>query len=450
MVVDDDEVVRGMLGRVLKARGYDVVVVGAARDAEVEFRLHPPDLAIVDHQLLDGTGLDLLAAFKAFDPRVPVVMITGHASIELAVDAVKRGAEQFLTKPVAGSALLVVVQRALENLRNRRRHVAGAATGGRRERDPFAGISDAIRRIADDAHKVLDTDRPVLIQGETGTGKGVLAAWLHHHGPRAEESFVDINCAGLSGELMESELFGHERGAFTGATTAKLGLLEVADKGSAFLDEIGEIGLALQPRLLKVVEDKRFRRLGDTRDRTVDVRLIAATNRDLAQLSGRGCFRADLYFRINTLGLVMPPLRERPEDIPTLARAVAADAGAGRAIELTPSAIKALQRHAWPGNVRELRNVIERAVLLSNNAARLDDADLRIEAREPETVARAADEIPDHLLTLEEMETRHVERVVRFEGGSIDRAAARLGVSRSTLYQKLKRVRERKITQRGS
>jgi DNA-binding NtrC family response regulator len=449
LVVDDDEIVRGVLGRMLKARGYDVFVVGTARDAEVEFRLHPPDLAIVDHQLNDGTGLELLASFKSFDQRVPVVMITGHASIELAVDAVKGGAEQFLTKPVAGSALLVVVQRALENLRNRRRHVAVSTRDMRRERDPFAGISDTIRRIADEAHKVLDTDRPVLIQGETGTGKGVLAAWLHHHGPRAEESFVDINCASLSAELMESELFGHERGAFTGAATAKLGLLEAADKGSVFLDEIGEIGLALQPRLLKVVEEKRFRRLGDVRDRTVDVRLIAATNRDLAQLSQRGSFRADLYFRINTLSLVMPPLRERPEDIPTLARAVAMDAGAGRAIELTPAAMKALQRHPWPGNVRELRNVIERAVLLSNNASRLDESDLRIEPRGAEDVIqRPDDEVPDHMLTLEEMEIRHVERVVRLEGGSIDRAAARLGVSRSTLYQKLKRLRERRGTQR--
>jgi DNA-binding NtrC family response regulator len=447
LVVDNEEGVQLMLGRLLRGHGYEVETVGSVRAAEAELRRRPPDLAIVDHGLPDGTGLELLPVVRAIDARVPIVMLTGFASIELAVDAVKGGAEHFLSKPVEPSALLLIVQRSLENYRNRRRQIARTAHDVRRERDPFAGVSDVIKRLADHAHRVLDSDRPVLIEGETGTGKGVLAAWLHQHGPRAEESFVDINCAGLSGELMESELFGHERGAFTGAATSKLGLLEVADRGTVFLDEIGEIGLGLQPRLLKVLEDRRFRRVGDVRDRTVDVRLIAATNRDLAQQSSRGAFRSDLYFRINTLRLRMPPLRERREDIPVLARAVAADTGAGHPVEVTPEALRALQAHDWPGNVRELRNVIERALLLSGGATRLELDELRFDGRDPDGSALVQlrdGEVPDHLLTLDEMEQRHIERAVKLEGGSVERAAARLGVSRSTLYQKLKRYREKR------
>ena len=444
LVVDDEEVIRSSLRKLLAANGYDVELATSARDAESQFRHHPPDLAIIDQQLPDATGLELLPRLKSFDASVPVLILTGHASIELAVDAVKGGAENFLAKPIEPAALLVVVQRALENYRIRRRQVALTARDVRRERDPFIGSSAAIHRVAEQAMRVLESDRPVLIEGETGTGKGVLAAWLHHHGPRSEEGFVDINCAGLSGDLLESELFGHERGAFTGAATSKLGLLEVAHRGTAFLDEIGEMPLALQPRLLKVLEDKRFRRVGDVRDRSVDVRLIAATNRDLGQSAKNGLFRSDLYYRINTLRLTLPALRTRPEDIPELARAVAADLMAGRPIELTPAAVRALQTYAWPGNVRELRNVVERAILLSGGAPRLDAHDLGLDAPEADGSIDLphTDLTPDHLLTLAEMERRHIERVVRLEGGSVDRAAARLGLSRSTLYQKLKRFRE--------
>jgi DNA-binding NtrC family response regulator len=445
LVVDGDDDVRATLAGWLRAGGFDVQLAGSAQAAESAFRTSSPDLAIIDQTLPDGTGLRLIPQLKSIDVRVPVVMLTGQASIELAVAAVKGGAENFLVKPIEAAALLVVVNRTLENYRNRRRQAALAARDVRSERDPFSGVSEIIRRLAEQAHRVLDTDRPVLIQGETGTGKGVLAAWLHHHGPRAEESFVDINCASLSGDLLESELFGHERGAFTGAASAKLGLLEVGDRGTVFLDEIGEINLGLQPRLLKVLEDRRFRRVGDVRDRTVDIRLITATNRDLQAASQRGTFRSDLYYRINTLRLGIPPLRDRPEDIPMLARAVAADAGAsaGRSIEFTPGALRALQAYPWPGNIRELRNIVERGVLLSIGS-RLDVDDLRFEARcaDGSGITNTAEVGPDHMLTLEQLERRHVERVMKLEGGSVDRAAVHLGVSRSTLYQKLKRYRE--------
>jgi DNA-binding NtrC family response regulator len=432
-VVDDDRGVRCALRAVLRSRGYVVFEAASAREAEQELRERSPDLAIVDYQLPDGTGVELIGALRRIDERVPILVLTGHASFELAVQAMKAGADNFLAKPVEPSTLGVMVQRLLDSVRERRREIARTAREGRHRLDPFAGVSPRIRALLEQAHQVLASHTPVLIQGETGTGKGVLARWLHEHGPRAQEAFVDINCAGLSRELLESELFGHERGAFTGAATSKLGLLEVAHRGTAFLDEIGEMDLALQPRLLKVVEEQRFRRVGDVRNQVVDLRLIAATNRDLACMARTGAFRADLYFRINTIQLTIPPVRERLEDVPALARQVAASLGHG--LEFAPDALRAMQAYPWPGNLREMRNVIERALLLSGGVGPVQAAHLRFEAT-------AATNDAEGVLTLDVVERRHVEHVLRIERGNVDRAAAQLGVSRSTLYQKLKRYRD--------
>ena len=434
LIVDDEASARSGIADSLRMHGFQVVEAGTLHAGELAFRERSPDLAIVDQLLPDGTGLDLIKLLHRIDDRVPILMLTAHASVDLAVQAIKAGAENFLAKPIYPAALFVVVQRVLDSYRDRRRQVARTAHEVRSWLDPFAGESAAIRALLEQAHRVLDSHAPVLIAGETGTGKGVLARWLHEHGPRSEEPFVDINCAGLSRELLESELFGHERGSFTGAATSKLGLLEVAHRGTAFLDEIGEIAPALQPRILKVVEEKRFRRVGDVRSHSVDVRLISATNRELVRMVRDGSFRSDLYFRINTIQLVIPPLRRRPEDIPALARQVIEHLGLGRQIEVTPEAMTAMQAYAWPGNLREMRNVFERAVLLSRGAARFDVADLRFEPGSED------DAVPE-AMTLEEIERRHVEHVVGLESGNIDRAAMRLGVSRSTLYQKLKRYR---------
>jgi DNA-binding NtrC family response regulator len=435
LIVDDDAGARSGLASSLRVHGFSVFEAATIKAGELAFRECSPDLAIVDHRLPDGNGLDLIKLLHRLDERVPILMVTAQASFDLAVQAMKAGAENFLAKPIYPAALLVVVQRVLDSYRDRRRQVARTAREARRALDPFAGESRLIRELLEQAHQILDSHAPVLIAGETGTGKGILAGWLHEHGPRSEEPFVDINCAGLSRELLESELFGHERGSFTGAATSKLGLLEVAHHGTAFLDEIGEIALALQPRILKVVEEKRFRRLGDVRSHSVDLRLISATNRELRKMVREGSFRSDLYFRINTIHLVIPPLRRRPEDIPALARQIIDHLGAGRTIEITPEAMRAMQAYAWPGNLREMRNVLERAMLLSRGAARLDVTDLRFDAA-------ADDEPAPEMLTLEEIERRHVAHVVGLENGNIDRAAVRLGVSRSTLYQKLKRYRD--------
>ncbi len=417
----------------LACHGLVVDEVVSPALAASELRRVAPDLAIVD-----GPDGELLPALRRLDERVPIIVLVESGRLDAGMRAVREGAEHYLAKPVDLDALLIVVHRLLETQRTRRRSIAINVLEHRRGMDPFVGSSRAIQQLAEQAHRILSSHAPVLIQGETGTGKGVVANWLHHHGPRAEEAFVDINCAGLSREFVESELFGHERGAFTGAGASKLGLLDVAHRGTAFLDEIGEIDLQLQPRLLKVLEEKRFRRLGDVRDHVVDIRLIAATNRDLAKRSRDGTFRADLYFRINTISLTMPPLRERADDIPMLSRRIAN--GLGHDIDFTPDAIAAMRSYDWPGNVRELRNVIERAILISNRGARITENELRFEAG----YAPAADlgrEDTGEPGTLVEAERQHIERTLRFEGGSVERAAVRLGISRSTLYQKLRRFR---------
>ncbi len=407
----------------LVARGFEVREAADGDAAESVMRAFAPDLVILDGHLARG-GM-LVRSLQRIDTRATIVVMTSDT--DAAIDA-----DHTFAKPIEITALLNKVQKLLETQRTRRLAMAINVREQRHGIDPFTGTSAVIQELADQAHRVLDSHAPILIQGETGTGKGVLASWLHHHGPRAEEPLVDINCAGLSRELVESELFGHERGSFTGAVSTKLGLLDVAHRGTVFLDEIGEIDLLLQPRLLKVVEEKRFRRVGDVRDHVVDIRLLAATNRDLARRARAGTFRADLYYRISTIALTIPPLRQRREDIPLLARLIAN--GFGLDLEFAPDALRALQAYEWRGNVRELRNVIERAILLSNRAPRICEGDLRFET----PASEEDDEIPG---TLVDAERRHIERVLRHEQGSVERAAQRLGVSRSTLYQKLRRFK---------
>ncbi len=436
LVVDDETSSRFVLRECFEARGYEVEEALTCEAALAAFRASRPDAAILDYSLPDGTALELLPRLKAVDANVPLLVLTGHGTIDLAVQAIKDGAEQFLTKPVELSAIVVVVERSLENARNRKRQIAGRTRDALGAVDPFRGTSPAIRRLADEAGRVVAAEAPVLIQGETGVGKGVLAAWLHRNGPRSEEAFVDLNCASLSRELFESELFGHERGAFTGATAAKQGLLEVAHKGTVFLDEIGDMDLAVQPRLLKVVEDKRFRRLGDVRDRLVDVRLIVASHQDLLHLVGTKAFRGDLYFRVSAIPLLVPPLRERVEDIPILADHLVGRIGAemGRGdVRLSEAARVALTLYGWPGNVRELRNVLERAVLLCEGRE-IAREDLRFAGPGAAAPVAAA----DTTLTLEEVERRHIERVLREERWRIDPTARRLNVPRSTLYRRIK------------
>jgi DNA-binding NtrC family response regulator len=436
LLVDDEPAIAFGVGTFLRDRGFEVLDAFDLASAHEVLESRVPDVALLDQRLPDGEAIDALPRIKERYPDLPVVILTGHGSIDLAVTAIQRGAEHFLTKPVALEALGALLDRMLESRRDLHHRLARSA-GVRGAPDPFLGESRAIRRLAEQAERVAGADSPVLLQGETGTGKGVLARWLHGHGPRAREPLVDLNCAGLSRELIESELFGHERGAFTGAAARKLGLLEIADRGTVFLDEIGDIDPSVQPKLLKVLEEKRFRRLGDVRDREVDVRLIAATHRDLGRLVAEDRFRRDLYFRISTVPLEVPALRQRTEDIPGLAKTLLGDLGrrlARPGVGLTDATVEALRAYAWPGNVRELRNVLERSLLLTDRDL-LRPGDLRFGLGLPPGPEAAGADV-----RLIAVERRHIERILREEGGHVPRAAERLGVPRSSLYQKLKKL----------
>jgi DNA-binding NtrC family response regulator len=438
LLVDDESAPRFAMRRFLKSRGFDIEEAGDCAEAKNKFREFSPDVSIVDFKLPDGTALDLIKHIRPISP-APIIVLTAYASIDTAVEAVKLGAEHFLTKPVELETLFVVIQRAIENQRNRQQSMADA----KRDEmcapiDPFLGKTEAILELRSKAEAVLRTDSPVLIQGETGTGKTVLAQWIHRNSRRAGETFVDLNCAGISREFLETELFGHEKGAFTGAVGAKQGLLEVADRGTVFLDEIGDMDPQVQASVLKVLEEKRFRRLGDVRDRSVDVRLIAASHHDLRSLVSERRFRQDLYYRISALELRVPPLRERRDDVPALARVLlerlARDLGQP-AVTITSDAEKAICRYDWPGNIRELRNVLERALLRTHGSV-LDVGALDF----PQSATAPTERLtPVRSGTLDDVEREYIDQVLREENGAIDRVADRLGVSRSAVYYKARK-----------
>ena len=434
LLVDDEAAPRFAMRRFLKSRGFDIEEAASCSEAREKFRAFGPDVTVLDFRLPDGTALELIPQLRASGPSA-LILLTAYASIDTAVEAVKLGAEHFLTKPVELETLFVIIQRTIENQRNRQ--LAGSKRGEMRSRvDPFLGATPEISELRQQAEAVLRTDSPVLIQGETGTGKTVLAQWIHSHGRRAEEAFVDLNCAGISREFLETELFGHEKGAFTGAAGAKQGLLEVADRGTVFLDEIGDMDTQVQASVLKVLEEKRFRRLGDIRDRSVDVRLIAATHHDLRALAGERRFRQDLYYRISALELCVPPLRNRRADIPLLAAQLLERLGRDLGqplVSISSDAEAALKRYEWPGNIRELRNVLERALLRTHGSV-LDARALDFGASpvaSPNVARRSG--------TLDDVERDYIEQVLRDENGAIDRAAERLGVSRSAVYYKARK-----------
>jgi len=433
LLVEDDPAVRHGMAAFLRANNLEVDETDTCQKALERFRAVGHDVVVADYSLPDGTSLDLLPQFKKMSEDTPFIILTAHGSIDLAVRAIKEGAEQFLTKPVESKALLVLVRRLLQQQRLRKQQEAARLQPGML--DPFVGSSPQIRRLDERARLMLEWDSPVLILGETGSGKGVLARWLHVHGPRREEAFVNLNCAGLTRELLESELFGHERGAFTGAVSPKPGMLEVGHRGIVFLDEIGDMDPAIQPKLLKALEEKTFRRLGDVRDRHVDIRLIASTNLDLEAMVREKKFRDDLYYRISTLTLRIPPLRERPDDTLVLAQDIlhGVCARMGKSpVSLSPAAEASLLNYPWPGNIRELSNVLERAMILLKGE-HLEPADLGLDGGPTLPFPGGAT-----LLPLKEMERLHIERVLDSTGGNVTEAASILGMARRTLYDRLK------------
>ena len=436
LVVEMDPVVRSGICNFLGAHGHTVFEASSCRDALLQVQRLRPDAVIVDFSLPNGDAPQLLCEIKALNPATPVLVLTGQGNSALGIRAIQQGAEYFLIKPIDLEALRSLVHRMLSGGKN------GLAPQPpmrpkREPIDPFVGNSSAITRLRDLATRVIDSESPILLQGETGSGKGVLANWIHCNGPRGSQPFLDLNCAGLSRELLESELFGYEKGAFTSAVSSKPGLLEVANRGTVFLDEIGDIDLQVQPKLLKVLEDRIFRRLGDVRDRTVDIRLISATHRELLELVQQQRFRADLYFRVNIVYLRVPPLRERIDDIRRLAQHMLAGLATHcrrDVSSLSGPAIQALERYSWPGNIRELRNVLERAVLVAEGGV-IRTEHLQFQGSpvgEPRRLVGATG-------TLKQMESAYIKHVLHDENGSIERSARRLGIPRSSLYNKMKR-----------
>jgi len=425
LVVDDDQTVRETLADYFETLGYVVRTAGTATTGRQAAAEHAPDVVLVDLRLPDASGLTLLEALRADDPELGVIVLTGHADVPTAVRAMQQGALDFLEKPVDLEALSVAVSRAAELVGLRREVSVLRARRGEAGPVPDAGASGpSLERLIELAAR--NDDVPVLIVGETGTGKGFVARRIHDRSARAAQPFVEVNGASLSATFLESELFGHERGAFTDAKQAKRGLFEVAGRGTLFLDEIGEVVTEVQPKLLKVLEERTFRRLGGTSELRSDARVVAATNQPLAQRVQEGRFRADLYYRLQVLTLALPPLRERRDELETLARAFApAGSRLGRA------ALRTIERYDWPGNVRELKNTLWRAALLAEGS--------EIEPRHlslPERVGTAA----PAPVTLEDAERVAITEALAATGGNRVQAAQRLGIARSTLLEKIKRL----------
>jgi two-component system response regulator HydG len=425
LVVDDDQTVRETLTDYFDTLGYVVRAAATATAGRQAAAEHAPDVVLVDLRLPDASGLTLLEALRADDPELGVIVLTGHADVPTAVRAMQQGALDFLEKPVDLEALGVALARAAELVALRREvSVLRARRGDADPGDVGAGAPPSLERLIELAAR--NDDVPVLIVGETGTGKGFVARHIHDRSARAAQPFVEVNGASLSATFLESELFGHERGAFTDAKQAKRGLFEVAARGTLFLDEIGEVVTEVQPKLLKVLEERTFRRLGGTSELRSDARVVAATNQPLAQRVQEGAFRADLYYRLQVLTLALPPLRERRDELETLARALApAGSRIGRA------ALRTIEQYDWPGNVRELKNTLWRAALLAEGAE-IQPRHLSL----PELAGPPA-AAP---VTLADAERAAITGALAVTGGNRVHAAQRLGIARSTLLEKIKRL----------
>ncbi len=423
--------------RLVRAEGFEAVQVDSLVSAEQAFALDRPDVVLLDRNLGDGGALEFIHRLRDMDAEVPILLLLDPEFIHRAAEAVRSGVEQFLSKPVDPDALAVVLSRIFERVQQRKRNLAEESRKIRFAVSPFFGTSAAVQRFEEQVTRVIMVDRPVLIQGETGVGKSALARWIHNHSPRKGNAFVELNCAGLGKEMLESDLFGHEKGAFTGAVVAKPGLLEIAHRGTIFMDEIGDMDLAVQPKILKAIEERQYRHMGGTEDRTVDARLIAASHKNLQQLVADGRFRSDLFYRIGGLPILVPPLRERREDIVPLANyflsRFASEWRCGE-LELSQTTAKTLEKHDWPGNIRELKNALERAIIYRQGNL-LQPTDFQLGTAGPSKTSEI-----DVSLTLAEVEAEHIQRVLDACSGRVDEAARKLDISRSSLYQRMQRL----------
>src|ERR1043166_1410037 len=446
LLVEDKESLRRVLRLTLEGAGHTVTEAADARAALNEIASGPHKLVLTDLRMPNGSGLDVLRAARAADGSIPVIVMTAFGSIDEAVQAMKDGAQEFLQKPVDSNHLLIIVERALEQERLRTENILLREEWSRRYGFPrILGESAAIKRAVSETQRVAQTGATVLLLGESGTGKELFARAVHHLSDRRDRPFVAINCAAIPETLIENELFGHERGAFTGAGDRRLGKFELASGGTVFLDEIGELPLAVQGKLLRVIEEKVVDRIGGRAPVPGNVRVVAATNKDLKAAVDSGEFRGDLFFRLAVFPVDIPPLRERDDDIDLLARHFAAELGKelrGREASISEAGMQALRAHDWPGNVRELENAIERACILADSPG-----------LQPRDLGLVADGVPDPKSfgfdlsgTLTDATARAVKMIERQKiadaltehDGNKTRAAEALGVSYKTLLTKIK------------
>ena len=433
LVIDDERAVRETLSEILTDEGYAVTAVAGGEDGLRHLLEDDPELVFLDVWLKDRDGLSILETVSGKLSRTPVVMISGHANVETAVRAVRLGAYDFLEKPLSLERVVLTAQKAIE----RRDLLAEVAAFRGRETAPeLLGHSPPMTRLKEEIARVAAADARVLITGENGTGKELVARAIHRMSARADAPLVEVNCAAIPEELIESELFGHVRGSFTGASEDRRGKFEEADGATLFLDEVGDMSARTQAKVLRALQEGRFTRVGSTRAITSDARVLSATNKNLPEEIRKGAFRDDLYFRLAVVPIAVPPLRERSEDVPLLAERFLGEASArfGRKPKrLTAGATAALQAYAWPGNVRELKNVIERLVILSP-AEDIQPEDLALPGTDPAAIPGDAP-LKD---AREEFERRYILAALRRHRGNVSRAAETLQIERSNLYRKLK------------
>lgn len=443
LVVDDDADMRELAQDMLRDRGHQVSVAGSGEEALKLLAEEDYAVVLTDLRMKGMQGLELLNQIKREYPEVNVVLMTAFGSVDTAVEAMKHGASDYLTKPVKKDELIRVVERVIREAALRR-EVDRLRKEVRKEYSfhQILGKSKAIQAVFDLIRRVADSPTNVLITGESGTGKELVAKAIHYNSSRKEAPFVPVNCAAIPEQLLESELFGHMRGAFTDAKVDKRGLFEEAQKGTLFLDEISELPLMLQAKLLRAIQEKEIRRVGATKPIAVDVRIIAATNLNLADEVKNKRFREDLYYRLNVIELKLPPLRERREDIPLLVDAFlkkCAEAGGKMVKGISEAALAMLIDYAWPGNVRELENVIERAVTLSRGE-KISPDDLPPAVQGARGDRRVLDDAAEKSLPLHEVEKEYIKKILEKTGGNKYQAAQVLGIDRKTLYRKLAEI----------
>ena len=442
LIIDDDGAIRTSLTFKLNRIGYDAQAVATPKEAMAVVRSVAPELILMDMNFSLTTsgdeGITLLKQVKIFRPEVPVILMTAWGSIDLAVKGMQAGAFDFITKPWNNAALLMRIETALELNKKRELEAESATDEDGFNRSLIVGKSEAMKNILATIKRIAKTNASVLVTGESGTGKELIAETIHRNSPRAKKSFVKVNLGGISQSLFESEMFGHKKGSFTGASSDRVGRFELADKGTIFLDEIGDLDLSCQVKLLRVLQEQTFEVLGDSRPRKVDIRVVSATNADLREMVADRTFREDLFYRINLITVHLPALRERREDIPLLAQHFAdklCKENNMPRVDFTKEAMEYLQSLPYPGNIRELKNLLERTLLVSGKET-LDAEDFKKQNVQP---ADALTSKNMGSLTLDEIERQRIVQALEQYGGNISQVAAALGLSRPALYRRIEK-----------